>query len=505
MINAIGIYAVGTTSGGPVDPGIPDNAEFGGMKMLTSFAGPGLAGYLAEPQQIPGACFAFDMRSMECKDIYQRYRVESSMPNLTPGVQDDVVIACISSGLAVSVSPVYYKQYAYVTPFRKNETLISLYSDWQDDCTLVAGVNLTPIDVGDDYEIYNALLVGAGKIVFTMSHLSEAVLRENTFYIVDFTSPTSHTKIPVVVDLDFLGIDSGYSFRRYHGVTNAAFDYITGALGLKLRLYSESGAGEMLIKVNAETGEVLSSAFVADDGTSGVGRTPAALFGDITNGTFDYVERYEGSFKLASFDKTVPFTYGGTAISKWTFTDRYTASAPNYNMQYNGLEELYEFVNLESSASDKLIELGYAIENPLDSFGGSPSVIFEDMVPRVPTESVVTLSISNNDFGEILSYGYNVFQSYGAVSGPAGSSEIAQIIVFNFIPSNFKILLAGDHPKDYLVSVESSNIGEVFLGEDAVYEIDDGYTAWSWPMADLGGYDSASSDTVTFITMEIAE
>ena len=354
-----GIVA-GAYIGGGTPPG--PTPVYGGIKILTRFRSDGLVSACSEGP-IPGITPAFDMVDMECKHIYQRYRVydPDAAAELTElsvvGISGDYAVCFSDSG----------SRYAYVTPYKKDATLIADSSAWESSCTLTIGTDITPIDFGaDNVAFFGGMIAPNRFIAYCLNANSvdpDDLPRVLTFYLVDFTSPTSHTLLPVVVDLDALGTFAPEQyFEQYQGVKSYAFDQADNtqlAVVLTSTVVDYSGSQAIGIKVNTTTGNIYYKTH--DNADGGTDMSPLWPMGDTSSSIFENGSQYRaGQYDIGSFDSIL--AHGSSSfMQKRVFTGRTVGLPPQRQTEFEG-EETLESANIDQAMATKLTSLGFTVD-----------------------------------------------------------------------------------------------------------------------------------------------
>lgn len=373
MINAIGIYAVGTSGGPGPDPG--PTPVYGGIKILPHYNSSGLGTAISEGP-IPGISPSFDMVEMECTAIYQRYRVYDSglvteYTGLVVAAIDGVHAICFAAG----------DRYLAITPYKKDATLVADAAQWATDCTLLVGDTVELIDLGVDRAATRATLINSGRFI---PHIYKTDLTEErtlTLYIVNFTSATVNTLTPVSVDLDDLAIADNFYFKENSGVSGVAFNHATGELSVAVTCYNSIdgyGFGYIALNINQVTGAINSFFANIPSEPASAFLTPLAGLSSITYACFEDSFQYRaGQYDVGSFDSIVMHTSSFVA-DKRTFTGR--GIDDPYNILTNFVDEAYvATVSLDSAISDKLTSLGFDVVEAIPSTSYQMSPLFADM------------------------------------------------------------------------------------------------------------------------------
>lgn len=373
---SLGIMASGLVGGVPPGP----TPEYGGIKILTRFRSDGLVSACTEGP-IPGISPAFDMVDMVCKNIYQRYRVYD------PGISSEIAtlaVVGISGDYAVSFDD-SGSRYAFITPYKKDATLIADVTEWETDCTLTIGTDINAIDFGAENIAFFGSMIAPNRFLAYCLRADavdlEDLPRVLTFYIVDFSSPTSHTLLPVEVDLDVLGdFSPNQYFDQYQGVQSLAFDQADNtqlAVVLNSSYIDYSGPQAIGVKVNTTTGAITSH--TSDPADGGTYMSPLWPMGDTSSSIFENGTQYRaGQYDIGSFDSILAHG-SSSAMQKRTFTGRTVGAAPQRQTEFEG-EETHETENIDNAMAVKLTALGYEIDQfaiPSRSFHFAP--FFDEM------------------------------------------------------------------------------------------------------------------------------
>lgn len=370
MITAFGIYAGALAAGGDVGP----TPVYGGIKVLSRFNSDGFGSSISEGP-FPSATPAFDMIAMECNNIYQRYRVYDpiGLAEIT-----DLIIGGIGDAYAICVSE-NGNRYGYITPYLKDDEIIPDLITWSAAHTLQIGVDVEAIDFGIENVVYDVTSIQSGRFlahcIKADASITERIL---TFYIVDYTSATSHTLTPVAVDLDTLSIDSDLYFDQYDGVKFIAFNRDTDELAVVLNVHStEFGNIQTVgLNVNQETGAINS----AVENINASGSTMSALFplSEITYACFENTVQYRaGQYDIGSFDSILGHG-SSTALQKRTFAGRAVSAGPQIQTEF--IDEVTgDTVNIDSAAADKMTALGFAVVDTIASKPYRFAPFFDDM------------------------------------------------------------------------------------------------------------------------------